>query len=206
MTTAVTVTHRPGTLNGSQHSAANRMGVEKISGFSPFRALKSRRQDGLLLIDKYLHSLIGQTLPAAGCTFQNAASRLHPSPTLFLHRDGGPPLISWPSSCPLSLNLGPLRGASTNRGRDARPQRGHALPPHCPHAQPLSAPAAVLGGGRTAPGPATCRLSGQQPQLWPQLTASDRLQVSPAPSTQVISSLQATNAEVPLSPVERADS
>ena len=149
------------------------MGVEKISGFSPFRALKSR-QDGLLFIDKYLHSLIGQTLPAAGCTFANAAGPLHPSPTLFLHRDSGPPRISRPSSCPLSLNLGPLRGASASRGRDARPQRGHTFPPHCPHAQPLSAPAAVLGGGRTAPGPATCRVSGQQPQLWPQLTASDK--------------------------------
>lgn len=75
------------------------------------------------LISVYLHPFTRRSPQQAAFSRRQLVLGIHlpHSP----HCDGGPPLISGPSSCPLSLNLGPLRGASSSRGSDARPQRGH---------------------------------------------------------------------------------
>ncbi|CAI9175116.1 unnamed protein product [Rangifer tarandus platyrhynchus] len=78
------------------------------------------------------------------------------------------------SSSLRSLNLGRVRAASTNRGSDARPHSGHALPPT------LSPRTASLGPsrriGRELDSPWTGHVQRLRPaaQLWPQLTASGK--------------------------------
>ena len=142
----------------------------------PFRALKSRRQDSLLFINKYLHSLIHT--PRGGPHFPRRSWSSASVPTLSAHRDGGPPVISRPSSSLRSLNLARVRASSTSRGSDAGHRAATHFLPHHAHARPPAAPAAVLGGSRAAPGPATCLVSGQSPSGRPVA----RLPVSPAPA------------------------